>query len=100
VVSIPTVDPAPVSPEPSPTNAVAVIIPVVFTDPVEPIPTPVSPEPSPTNADAVTKPTTFKLLETVKDPSVTVPSGIVLIGIAGLKKLQKMKDHLMEQLKI
>jgi hypothetical protein len=53
VVSLNTVDPAPVNPEPSPTNADAVIIPDVLIDPVEPIPTPVNPEPSPTNADAV-----------------------------------------------
>jgi len=40
-------------PEPLPTKEVAVMIPEVFTFPVEPIPTPVSPEPLPKNDVAV-----------------------------------------------
>jgi len=57
VYDLAEVNPAiPVKELPSPEKDVAVIIPVVFIDPVEPIPTEVSPEPSPENEVAVTTP--------------------------------------------
>ena len=67
-----------VNPLPSPTKALAVIIPVVFTEPSVPIPTPVKPDPSPTKLVAVTTPVIFappdvilRLLLSVVSPTMT-----------------------------
>ena len=70
VVSLNTVEPAPVKPEPSPKNADAVIIPTVSIEPVEPIPTPVNPEPFPINADAVMIP------DVLIDPVEPIPTPV------------------------
>jgi hypothetical protein len=87
----------PLNPLPSPKNASAVtvlLVPSIVTLPVPTVRIPVTlalPFTTKSSVKVVAEPTTA-LVDILKDPSVTVPLGIVLIGTAGPKETpEKLK---------